>query len=416
MEVTSVQTFGCGGDGDDNDNSNVGVEVMSAALVERLVGAVEAQSTHPVAKAVAARLLNSSNGGEAIPTTTPSVDVSLLPCQPRAIVDGNDTATAINTNTVVSSQVEVLSAVTHPGRGVEASVAVTETRATGQSVRQYSLLIGSLLFLIEQQSQQQQQQSSSRVTVSDAVREAVRQRSTLGQTTVVAAVNGVARLVVSLADEPKSEARAVIAHLHAQGIRTLMVTGDSAHVAAAVARAVGISFDDVHAEALPATKAAIVKALQSGGEEGEMESHRASSNNSRRRRRHRVMFVGDGMNDSPALAQADVGVALGAGTEVAIDAADAVLIRSSLVDLLTLRALSVTTVRRIYVNFVWAFAYNLLMLPLASGLLYPLLLFQLPPIVAGGAMVMSSLSVLASSLALRCFAPFRREDFIGSQW
>ncbi|KAF8305846.1 copper-transporting ATPase [Trypanosoma cruzi] len=134
-----------------------------------------------------------------------------------------------------------------------------------------------------------------------------------------------------------------------------MVTGDNEGVAAHVASAVGIQNENLYAEALPTTKASIVRQLQSEGD--------------------CVIFVGDGINDSPALAQADVGIALGAGTQIAIEAADAVLINNSLVDILNLRALSIATVKRVYGNFFWAFGYNLCILPLASGMLYPFFSF-----------------------------------------
>lgn len=318
------------------------------SLVKRLVGTVEAQSNHPIAKVVAESMLQ------------------------EALSDVGDASI---------SQVDIVSAITHPGKGVEAVVTVTRTGAEGLHSVEHRVLVGNFSLLND----------LGITTVSPSFRDINFQQSAKGYTTVVGAVDGVACVIVALSDTPKPESYGIVQALHQKGIRTMMVTGDNHHVAGCIARAVGIAPENVHAEALPATKANIVMQLQSMG--------------------YRVAFVGDGINDSPALAQADVGVALGAGTSIAIESADAVLMRNSLVDLLNLYALSIMTVRHIYGNFTWALGYNLVMLPLASGFLYPLLHVQLPPVVAGGAMVMSSLSVLASSLAIQCFRPYREEEY-----
>ncbi|AIO01511.1 copper-transporting ATPase-like protein, putative [Leishmania panamensis] len=328
---------------------------LDAALVRYLVGLVEAQSNHPVAKAVSAKLL----------------------------AETEDSANAVPRR----ARYEVSSVVTHGGKGVEASVSVTpvsdnshELSSVPPPPRVYCLLVGNVAFL-----------RAHGVLLAPELAQLVEEENGRGLTTVVAAVNGAACVVVSLADEPKREAHGVIRYLQKTGIRVLMVTGDNAGVAGRIAAETGIHSKDVCAEALPITKANIVKELQERG--------------------YRVMFVGDGINDSSALVQANVGVALGAGTEVAIEAADAVLVRDSLVDLLNLRSLSCVTVRRIYGNFFWAFGYNLLMLPTASGLLYPFFRIQLPPVTAGAAMILSSLSVLMSSLSIRYFRAHRERDF-----
>ncbi|GET91963.1 copper-transporting ATPase-like protein, putative [Leishmania tarentolae] len=328
---------------------------LDPALVRCLVGLVEAQSNHPIAKAVSAKLLSETDR-----------DVSEM--QRRA-------------------GYEVSSVVTHGGRGVEASVVVTPTSdghrkpsAELPPPRVHHLLVGNVALLREHG-----------VSLTPEVAHLIEEENGNGLTTVVAAVDGVACFVVGLVDGPKREAHGVIQYLHNAGIRVLMVTGDNVGVARRIAVEVGIHSNHVYAEALPITKANIVKELQGQG--------------------LRVMFVGDGINDSPALAQAHVGVALGAGTQVAIEAADAVLVRDNLVDLLNLQSLSKVTVRRIYGNFIWAFGYNLLMLPTASGLLYPFFHIRLPPIAAGAAMMLSSLSVLTSSLTIRCFRAHRERDF-----
>jgi P-type Cu+ transporter len=338
------------------DGDDVLVAGVDAELACRLVGLAEAQSNHPIAKAVSEKLLAET-------------DFSLSAQR--------------------ETRYEVSAVLTHGGKGLEATVRVSavpaaagsDNKATAQSSSHvHRLLVGNITLLRD-----------SGVVPSALVLRRMEEASSQGLTTVLAAIDGVACVVVSLADEPKREAFGVVQHLHKTGTRVLMVTGDNAGVAGRIAAEVGIPPADVRAEALPSTKASIVQELQESG--------------------LCVMFVGDGINDSPALAQANVGVALGAGTEVAIEAADAVLVRNSLVDLLNLQSLSDVTMRRVYGNFVWAFGYNLLMLPMASGLLFPLLHRQLPPVLAGAAMMLSSLSVLTSSLSIRCFRPHRERDF-----
>ncbi|PCC66567.1 Cu+-exporting ATPase [Nannocystis exedens] len=196
---------------------------------------------------------------------------------------------------------------------------------------------------------------------------------------------------IALADAPRPEAREVVAALRGQGLRVALLTGDRRATGQAIAAAVGIDAADVYAEVLPADKAATVAALQRMGP---------------------VAMVGDGVNDAPALVQADVGVAIGSGTDVAVDAADVTLLRSDLRGLLDALTIGRATVRTIRRNLFWASAYNLVLIPIAAGALYPLSslpgwLRALDPALAAGAMALSSVTVVLSSLALRRVAANR---------
>jgi len=204
-----------------------------------------------------------------------------------------------------------------------------------------------------------------------------------GETPMFLAVDGAAAGIVAVADPIKADSAAAIERLHKIGIRVVMLTGDNAATAAAVAKQVGI--DEVIAEVLPADKSAKVAELQTGGEV--------------------VGMVGDGINDAPALARADVGFAIGTGTDVAIESADVTLMRGSLHGVADAIAISQATVRNIKQNLFGAFIYNSLGIPIAAGILFPLFGILLNPIVAGGAMAMSSLTVVTNANRLRLFKP-----------
>jgi P-type Cu+ transporter len=217
-----------------------------------------------------------------------------------------------------------------------------------------------------------------------------------GKTAVLASVDGRVAAVLGIADRVKAEAPGVVAYLRDRlRVDVWMVTGDNATTANAVAKEVGIPSDRVLAEVLPSDKAEAVRRLQaqSGG---------GSGGGARRTPGPGVVaMVGDGINDSPALAAADVGMAIGAGAQIAVAAADVVLIRSDLRDVVTAIDLSRAVFARIRLNFVWALGYNIIGIPLAAGILYPATRMTVAPEVAGLAMALSSVSVVLSSLWLK---------------
>ncbi|KAL4591462.1 hypothetical protein LXL04_004428 [Taraxacum kok-saghyz] len=204
---------------------------------------------------------------------------------------------------------------------------------------------------------------------------------TLARTCVLLAIDGKVAGAVAVTDPVKPEAARVVSFLRSMRITSIMVTGDNWSTATAIAKEVGI--ENVFAETDPMGKADRIKDLQANGMV--------------------VAMVGDGINDSPALVAADVGMAIGAGTDVAIEAADIVLITSNLEDVITAIDLSKRTISRIRLNYVWALGYNVLGVPVAAGILFPFVGIRLPPWLAGACMAASSVSVVCSSLLLQTY-------------
>lgn len=203
-----------------------------------------------------------------------------------------------------------------------------------------------------------------------------------GLTPVVVAVDGAPSLVLGLGDAVRPHAAEAVAALAARGVRVVMVTGDRRATAERIAASLGIS--EVRAEVRPEEKVtAVAEAIAAAGG------------------RHAVAMVGDGLNDAAALARADVGVAMGSGTDVALHAADVTLVRGDLRGLVEMIDVSRATLRIIRQNLFWAFGYNVVGIPVAAGALYPLLHVQLSPILASAAMALSSVSVVSNSLRLR---------------
>ncbi|PIE09600.1 MAG: copper-translocating P-type ATPase [Rhodobacterales bacterium] len=218
----------------------------------------------------------------------------------------------------------------------------------------------------------------------DALAQPAAEQAALGRTLVYIAVDGALAGLISVADPIKPEAPAAVAALHRAGLRCVMLTGDSPAAAQAIAGELGIKH--LRAGLLPGQKVDSLKELQAES---------------------KVAFVGDGINDAPALAAADVGVAIGTGTDVAIDAADVVLMSGDPRGVATALHVSRRTMRNIRQNLLWAFGYNVLLIPVAAGVLYPAFGLLLSPMLAAGAMALSSVLVLTNALRLRGLrAPF----------
>jgi Cu+-exporting ATPase len=256
-------------------------------------------------------------------------------------------------------------------RGVRVPAAAGFGSVTGKGVRAtvggHAVLVGSTRLLAEA--------GISTATVEPAAAEL----SAQGKTPVLAAVDGEPAGVLAIADTIKGDSATAIAALRRLGIDVVMLTGDNARTAAAIARQAGVS--RVLAEVLPEHKAAEVRRLQAEG--------------------RKVGMVGDGINDAPALAAADVGLAIGTGTDVAIEAADITLISGSLAGVVTAISLSRATMRNIRQNLLFALGYNAIGIPVAAGILYPIAGIRLSPIIAAAAMALSSLSVVANANRLR---------------
>jgi Cu+-exporting ATPase len=253
-------------------------------------------------------------------------------------------------------------------------VALTGRGASGMIDGKIAVAIGNRAFA-ERES----------MTLTPEVEQYMRSLEFEGKTAIVAGINGTVCAVLGVADEVKDEAADSVRYLKKMGMDIWMITGDSTRTAHAIARQLDIPTDRVVAEALPHSKVELVRKLQSDGKI--------------------VAMVGDGVNDSPALAEADVGISMGTGAEIANEASDMVLVSGKVAGTCTALHLSRVIFRRIQLNFLFSMIYNVLSIPLAAGVFFPILHTRLPPTVAAVAMALSSVSVVCSSLALRLYKP-----------
>lgn len=258
---------------------------------------------------------------------------------------------------------EITSFTSIPGHGIEA---VIEDK---------KLLLGNAKLLKDQKIENTMLAESERI-------------ASEGKTPMYVALNQNLVGLIAVADTTKASSKRAIEILHEMGIKVAMITGDHQSTANAIAKEVGI--DIVRSEVLPEDKANEVAKLQVNGDT--------------------VAMVGDGVNDAPALVKADVGIAIGSGTDVAMESADIVLMRSDLLDVVTAIQLSKKTIRNIKQNLFWAFGYNVIGIPVAAGLLYAFGGPQLNPMIAGAAMAFSSVSVVTNALRLKRFKPRIKEE------
>jgi Cu+-exporting ATPase len=215
----------------------------------------------------------------------------------------------------------------------------------------------------------------------DALSEKARVLRASGQTVLFVAIDGSPAGLIGVADPVKASTPQALRDLKAEGLRIVMLTGDSRATAESIARKLGFDEDEFQAEIMPEQKSEAIRSLQKEG--------------------HVVAMAGDGINDAPALAQADVGIAMGTGTDVAMESGGVTLVKGDLTGIVRARKLSRATMRNIRQNLFFAFVYNLVGVPIAAGVLYPFFGILLSPILAAAAMSFSSVSVITNSLRLR---------------
>lgn len=289
-----------------------------------------------------------------------------------------------------------------PGRGLECML-----RSEGRQ-QEKKLRVGNSDFILDDDD------DGSKAISSSSFSEIIRSCEEKGRTVVCVELDGVFLGFIALADKPRPEAQKALRALKQRNVEIAMVSGDNKAVCETIARQIG-SIDYIFSQCLPRDKVNCVKELQArerkpissnGGGGGSSSSSRRRTKNGK----NVVAFVGDGVNDAPAMTRADIGIAVGAGTDIAMEAAGIVLVKSDIFDVVHALDLSRATFRRIEMNLIFSLGYNALGIPIAAGLLYPFVKVRLPPEVAGLAMALSSVSVVTSSLMLKRFKRCKEEE------
>ncbi|XP_022797109.1 copper-transporting ATPase 1-like isoform X2 [Stylophora pistillata] len=364
----------------------------SLEMLLALTGTAENHSEHPIGVAItnyAKQELQTETLGQctefkAVPgyglTCTVSGVEGII--KPKTVKDKNRKNQTVKISGVVVDESADAASTSVITGSDNAEIQAMEESEAAKELTKYKVLIGNREWM---------QQNGLEVT--DEMEDAMQEHEEKGHTAVLISINGVLVAMMAVADTVKHEAQATVATLKRMGIRVVLLTGDNKKTAFAIAKQVGIQ--QVFAEVLPSHKVEKIRSLQDKG--------------------FIVAMVGDGVNDSPALAQAHVGIAIGTGTDVAVEAADVVLIKSDLMDVAVAIDLSRVTVRRIYINFCFALIYNMIGIPLAAGAFEPLGVVM-KPWMASIAMAASSVSVVGSSLMLKLYKkPEADEGVMGSR-
>lgn len=353
--------------GEEGGLDNIAVGGLSRRQVIRIIGAAETRSEHPLARAIA------SWAASQLETGITAVDE-----QADIVMSG--------------TSIEAFQSFT--GKGVVCRVQLEETMTL------HEVRIGTPEFILSDEKH-----ALDHTEFGSQATEVLSQQQSQGRTAVLASVDGTLAAVLSLSDRLKPEAKQTLGALRRMGIQCSMVTGDAYATARALARELGMDEqNDVYAEMSPIDKQEIILQLRRESRVADLESGETFSpfRANGRSKSGGIAMVGDGINDSPALASADLGIALGTGSDVAIEAASIVLMRSSLLDVAASIHLSRRIFRQIKLNFIWATVYNMIGIPLAMGIFLPWGL-SLHPMMAGAAMAFSSVSVVASSLTLKWY-------------
>ncbi|NWT20367.1 ATP7A ATPase, partial [Vireo altiloquus] len=334
-----------------------------------IVGTAESNSEHPLGAAITKYCKKELNS-ETLGTCT---DFQVVPGCGISCKVTNIEALLYRKNRMVEENnvknVTLVKIEENADESVQPALIIDADLPTAVTSQKYSVLIGNREWM-----------NRNGLVVRNEVDKAMMEHERRGRTAVLAAVDGVLCGLIAIADTVKPEAELAVYTLKSMGLEVVLMTGDNSKTARSIASQVGIT--KVFAEVLPSHKVAKVKQLQDEGK--------------------RVAMVGDGINDSPALAMANVGIAIGTGTDVAIEAADVVLIRDDLMDVVASIDLSRKTVKRIRINFVFALIYNLIGVPIAAGVFLPIGLV-LQPWMGSAAMAASSVSVVLSSLLLKMY-------------
>ncbi|CAI8046627.1 Copper-transporting ATPase 1 [Geodia barretti] len=337
-------------------------KVFTSRLFMAVLGLAEGRSEHPLGEAIT-RFASRELGGDPVGDVTEfEAEPGLgMRCSVKDIeLNSSKQQIALyqNKTSVITRRAEIIES----DRNNVSSLLSLAT--------EYKVLVGNRMWM-----------ARNGINIPEDVEKDIVSHEQQGQTVVLAAINSILCGVLAIADQVKPEARGTVAALRRMGLRVAMLTGDNWRTAEAIAQQVGIYPEDVNAEVLPSHKKTLIESYQQG--------------------KTKVAMVGDGINDSPALAQADVGIAIGTGTDVAVEAADIVLVKNDLTDVVAAIDLSRKTVRKIRMNFVWAVLYNAIGLPIAAGVFSPLGV-SIQPWMAAAAMALSSVTVVCNSLLLRC--------------